>query len=193
MKTLEILKSPEACGSLSVGHGSAPLSESEREQVEALFNAGAARMTADDEHWIHGHDEGLSYCYECATKKVAELLEKEPSADYCVDGGWRSESDSTPFCESCSKLLDASLTEYGCEAELDQFTTYGFDPKSDDDCRAMSEVINAMGWEVHDLPHEAEYKKRSRAERFAQLYALCRSILDKLALQNTIVSNSAGS
>jgi hypothetical protein len=162
-----------------------PLSEAEREQLTQLFDAGAARMPADDEHWIHGSDEGLSYCYECAKKKLAALLEKEPNADYSVDGGWRMESDSTPFCESCHKLLSACLTEYGCESEVDHFTTYGFDPKADDDCRAMSEVINAMGWEAHDFPHEAEYKKRSRAEYFAQLHALCRSILDKLSLQNT--------
>jgi hypothetical protein len=172
----------QGCSSPSTG--SALLSESEREQLDALFNAGAARMPAADEHWIHGYDESLSYCYKCANKELATLLEKEPNADYSVDGGWRMESDSTPFCESCAKLLDACLTSYGCEAELDHFTTYGFDPKSDDDCRAMSEVINSMGWEAHDFPHEEEHKKRSRAERFAQLYALCRAILDQLALQN---------
>lgn len=179
-------ETPQPVGSLAIG--SPILSEAERERLEELFNAGAARMDAAPEHWIHGADEGLSYCYECAEKEVAKLLKEEPDGKYCVDGGWGTTNDSTPFCESCQKLLSSSLTDYGCEAEVDHFTAHGFDPKSDDDCRAMSEVVSARGWEEWSgRVFECEYQRTKSEKYFADLHALGRAILD---LANAQLSNS---
>jgi hypothetical protein len=59
--------------------------------VERVLRPVAAKFETKPEHWVHGWDEGLSFCFECAEKKVAELLVEEPDGDYCTDGGWGSE------------------------------------------------------------------------------------------------------
>jgi hypothetical protein len=157
-----------------------PLTDAEQDRLDALFNAGAARVEALDEHWVHGADEGLSYCYECCKKEVAALMEKEPDGEYLVDGGWGSEGDSTPFCETCGAMLHNTLTMYGCATELAHFTDDGFNPESDMDCYFMERVISSAGWHFHDYEHEPEYKKQEQREFYAELYALGRAILAKL-------------
>ena len=147
------------------------ISKSDQKKLETLFNAGAEKVESETEHWISGADESLSYCYDCAFKEVEQLLKKNPSGEYIVDGGWGIEGDSTPFCEICDKLLENTLTDYGCESEVDHFLDHGFDPKSDDDCRAMSEVISSKAWE----PCENE-----DIEYFDNLYKLCERILEAI-------------
>ena len=147
------------------------ISKSDQKKLETLFNAGAEKVESEPEHWISGADEGMSYCYDCAEKEVEQLLKKNPAGEYIVDGGWGIEGDSTPFCEICDKLLENTLTDYGCESEVDHFLDHGFDPKYDDDCRAMSEVISSKAWE----PCENE-----DIEYFANLHKLCGKILESL-------------
>jgi len=155
--------------------------EFDRGKLETLFNAGASRVPSEPEHWIHNADEGLSYCYECCEKEVKRLLKENPKGEYCVDGGWGTDGDSTPFCEICHKLLENTLTDYGCEAEVEHFMDNGFDPNSDDDCRAMSEVIGGRGWEpLQDLIYRDKYEEKSALQYFTDLHKLCKSILMQL-------------
>lgn len=156
------------------------LTDAERDRLESLFNAGAARVTTKDEHWIHGHDEGRSYCHACATSKVAELLRAEPDEEYQVDGGWGIEGDSLATCEHCHARLYNSLTNYGCESEVENFMGYGFDPKSDDDCYSLERCIAARGWEPFDSGHMRDYQRQDQLEYFRDLHRLGRAILTVL-------------
>ena len=154
----------------------------DREKLEALFDAGAAKVASTEEHWIHNGDEGLSYCRECCEKEVAKLLKADPSGEYCVDGGWGIEGDTTPYCETCGKLLDNTLTEYGCEAEVDHFLRNGFDPASPGQCRSMSEVIMARGWEpMEGRTYRDDFEKKSDLDYFAALDKLCAGILKSIS------------
>lgn len=119
--------------------------------VISAIGATAAKYETKPEHWIHGWDESFSFCFECAEKKVAELLATEPEGDYLVDGGWGTEGDSQAFCESCQCALDNSFTTYACEQELDHFEGHGFDPSSPDDCHSLIEILHAEGCESSPL------------------------------------------
>ena len=155
------------------------LSDDECKLLEDFFNAGAALVESEPEYWVHGADEGESYCHKCCEKKVKGLLKKDPGGEYCVDGGWGVEGDSTPFCETCGKLLENTLTEAGAETEVDHFLEYGFDPESDDDRRAMSEVIRARGWKPWlERRYRDEYEKKWDLQYFDDLHKVCRTILE---------------
>jgi hypothetical protein len=153
------------------------VSDSDRERVESHLLKRAVKVKTLPERWIHGHEEGESYCPRCAAAKLAELLIAKPDGDYAVGGSCESEGDSTPFCESCGTRLRNTLTDYGCESELDHFQLYGFDPSDADDCYSLLACINSRGWVAHDFDHERDDERRYRAEYFANLYALCRAIL----------------
>lgn len=114
-------------------------------QLQELIAPCAERFETVPEHWIHGWDEGFSFCRECAEKKVAELLAEEPDGDYLVDGGWATEGDSQAFCETCQRALDNSYTEYAVEQELDHFEGHVFNLNSPDDCHAILECTYALG------------------------------------------------
>lgn len=157
-----------------------PLSEQQCERLKTFFQDGAAKFDPEPECWIHGWNEGESFCTACAEKKVEELLKEEPGEEYHVDGGWGSELDSTPFCQTCDCLLDASLTDYGAESEIEHFLGYGFDVESDDDRRAMHEVLQTMGWETAWDYWESEYKMRDAGRRYKDLHHLGRIILNAL-------------
>jgi|ERR1041384_177135 hypothetical protein len=149
-ETSETLRAAEADGQACVA-GRKLLSV-----VERLIAPIANRYETKPEHWIHGWDEGLSFCFECAEKKVAELLTQEPDGDYSVDGGWASEGDSQAFCETCQCALDNSFTTYAAEQEMDHFDEFGFDPSSPHDCHAFAEVIAAVGCGNPDINRRIE-------------------------------------
>ena len=134
-------------------------------QLQDLIAPCAAQFETVPEHWIHDWDESLSFCRECAEKKIAELLEAEPDAEYMLDGGWRTKGDSQAFCETCGKALDNAFTDYAVESEIQHFETYGFDTNSPDDCYAVLNVIYALG--------------SSNEEIHQRLEALAQSILAK--------------
>lgn len=125
-------------------------------RLQSLIAPCAERFDVVPEHWIHGWDEGLSFCFECAKKKVVELLKEEPDGDYLVDGGWGVEGDSQPFCETCGRALDNSYTEYAVEVELDHFEEHGVDLKSPDDCHAILECTYALGCGNDELSQRLE-------------------------------------
>lgn len=76
-------------------------------------------------HWIHGWDEGLSFCRKCALKKIKELQKENPGKEYILDGGWNVEEDCQEFCETCKEALDCSFTNYAVESEIDHFAKSG--------------------------------------------------------------------
>lgn len=80
-------------------------------------------------HWVVGYDESVSFCRRCGEKKVRELQRgkaKTERGDIFLDGGWSQEADSVQVCETCGRLLDYTLTDYGVESELEHFEEWGF-------------------------------------------------------------------
>jgi len=148
------------------------ITEAERMRLEELFfYCGCLIVPEKDEHWISGWDEGESYCLDCAEEKVDELRTLKPKEEYSVDGGWGTEGDNTPFCETCHHRLDNSLLQHGCESEVDHFLKYGFAAHCPDDCLDMHRVISAGMWEPLVGEKDDGY--------FASLYKLCRTIIDE--------------
>lgn len=125
-------------------------------ELQTLIAPCAEKYDVVPEHWIYGWDEGLSFCFECAEKKVAELLTTEPEGDYLVAGGYGVEGDSQAFCETCTRALDNSFTEYAVTQELDHFEEYGFDLNSPDDCHAVLECTYAIGCGSDELNQRLE-------------------------------------
>lgn len=129
---------------------------------EALIYPVASKYQTKPEHWIGGWDEGFSFCFPCAERKVNELLKEEPNEDYFVDGGWGSTGDSQAFCETCQQPLDNSFTDCACKQELDHFEEYGFDSTNPEDCYSMREILLATSW---DGEHESSKRLRALAEK----------------------------
>jgi len=153
------------------------LTNDEKERVEEIANRGAANVETKPEHWIHGWDEALSFCRDCAEAKIKELIQSEPDAEYCLDGGWGIDGDGLEFCETCGDRLWNSLTAYGCESEVEHFIENGFDPQSDDDCYSLERVISSNGWGPYaDLPG-SDFEKRTRHDYYSSLNSLGRRIL----------------
>lgn len=86
-----------------------------------VLNAHAGSLDVPFPHWIGGDgaDQGPSYCRSCAEAEVAA-----GRAEY-VDGGWQQENDGCCHCETCGRLLEYTLTEYGASEELDHYLSGG--------------------------------------------------------------------
>ena len=125
-------------------------------RLQDLIGPCASKYKVVPEHWIHGWDEGLSFCFQCAEKKVAELLKEEPDEDYLVDGGWGSEGDSEAFCETCERALDNSFTDYAAASALDYFEESGVDLSDPSDCYVLLECIDALGSGNQELQQRLE-------------------------------------
>ena len=96
--------------------------------------------------WISdGGGAGENYCLECCEKQVASISAQYPDAE--VDGGWRTEHDSPPCCETCGARLDGSLTDYGAREELSALT--GECEPRFDDADEWDQLANAL----IDMPH----------------------------------------
>jgi len=157
------------------------ISKKDQNRLEEFFSARSAKIESEPEHWITNSNEGASYCYDCCKKKIAQLKKENPHGDYEIDGGWVSEVEATPFCETCGILLDSSLTDYGARVELKNFIECGFDPVSDYDCRALLDIINACGWEPwEEKIYRNEHEKERDLKYFDDLHNLCRSILERI-------------
>jgi hypothetical protein len=86
-------------------------------------------LDLENVHWVHGGDEAADWCYDCCKAMVRHLRKKDKKnrKEYCVDGGWSGgESDNTPFCAGCGKMLAYSLTKYGMDSEFDHFLNHDF-------------------------------------------------------------------
>lgn len=78
----------------------------------------------ENQHWVHGDDEGIDLCEKCAQVRVDALRLKDPTGEYFVDGGWGCmESDGVAVCADCGKPLSYTLTDFGVLEELDHFSS----------------------------------------------------------------------
>lgn len=111
------------------------------------------RLQIETEHWVHGSDEGPSYCWDCATKEVERLKADDPEGDYCVDGGWGGENDGPRDCETCGVALDHGYTDHACVEEIEHCELYGLDLRSPSACYGMRRVLDAGGHtqEAHEI------------------------------------------
>lgn len=106
------------------------------DELRAFIHEHAAR--ADDDlpcHWVHGANEidgigcseGDNFCPDCCEEMVEKISASHPKeaeeVDLCVDGGWTTDHDSTPFCETCGARLQHTLTDYGVSEELAALTS----------------------------------------------------------------------
>lgn len=112
--------------------------------ISALLRVNAI-LRPGPEYWIRGYDEGFSYCRPCAETKIDELRRFDPTTDYCLDGGWPTESDGLAFCESCHCPLDVLFTEYAVDSELQYFSRYGFRRDSVEDWYSLRCIVDAVG------------------------------------------------
>lgn len=173
---------------LAVKNAAYTLSDEEQERVNTALRTGAAKdEEPKDAYWIYGADAGNDYCQECAEAEIEKLKAAEPDEEYKLDGGWRTEHDSTPFCETCHCRLDGGLTYYGAEQVLEHFLEHGVDLESADDCLSMEEVINTIGWHlnlseysIYENTITTDNNNRDTQERHWNLGKLGRQILEKL-------------
>ena len=153
------------------------LSEDECNRIESLIAPLAGQYETKPEHWLHGHDEGLSYCPACALAEIARLQSDHPDREYDLDGGWGIEGDGLEYCEICEHPLNNHLTRYGAECELEAFEEEGFDLTSQYQCYALSRILDSHGFGPYaDLPG-SPFQLQQRHEFYRRLHALCRSIL----------------
>jgi hypothetical protein len=58
-------------------------------------------------HWITSYHPGdLSFCRNCAEKKISDLKKEQPEKEHILDGGWPTENDYPPTCATCGCGLD---------------------------------------------------------------------------------------
>jgi len=119
--------------------------------IKGLVYSTSLRLKQQDQHWIHGADEGLSWCRKCAEKEISRLKALNPDADICLDGGWDTEEDGPQFCEGCEVSLSCSYTDYGAEQDLQHYEEYGFNPKEPSDCESLCRILGASLWDGGDL------------------------------------------
>ena len=157
------------------------ISQEDRKFLEKVFAEGAAKLEPENECWIHGADEGISYCWDCAEKEMAMLQKENPDKEYFLSSSDSSEGDGIATCECCGKVLENCLTSYGCEYEVDHFLEYGFTPENPDDCHSMERVIEGRSWEPWaEQVYRDEYEHKSDLAYFDSLHQLCRGILEQI-------------
>ena len=89
-------------------------------------------------YWLYMDDCGYTYCHKCAVM----ALTSRPGAE--LDGGFSCEGDSSEYCETCGKLLDYTLTDYGASVEIDHFSKVRFRaPLSRDDAYCIARMFGA--------------------------------------------------
>ena len=148
------------------------LSKDEQKKIEQLFRDGCKAVEAEDEYWVHGYDQGFSYCLKCAEKKCTELKKENPCENIYVDGAGQMEHSCIPYCIGCNCLLDGSLLIYGCRDKVNHFLENGFDKDDENDCYSMLQVLNSDWKSWDNNPDETDY--------YDNLHELCKRILNDL-------------
>lgn len=96
-------------------------------------------------HWISIPlgDLGTEWCTDCGRAKVRNLRRRDRKnrSDYILDGGWRTDHDSQPFCACCGAVLDGALTEYAALEELEFYREHGFRPCEPSDAYILDEML----------------------------------------------------
>ncbi len=95
--------------------------------IEQLLDPLARRADVRPYHWVHNGNEAMGYCDRCIGKAVRQARKRYPKERHNIeiDGGWSTQvEDGVPCCETCAKLLDYALTEWGVKTELDHFESY---------------------------------------------------------------------
>jgi hypothetical protein len=114
-----------------------------KHQLEDLIRDRAAAFDVKPMHWINGWDESVSFCRECAEKKITELKKKNPEDDCTLDGGWDTEIESLPSCETCGCDLDGDFLDSLCDEELTLLEENGFDLNSPGDCWTLDKILTS--------------------------------------------------
>ena len=165
------------------------INEKDKKKLIDFFEAQSADLESQPEYWINGADEGLSYCLECCEEKVKQLQQEQPDQEFFVDGGsYSAEGESVASCMQCGKILENSLTNDGCEEEIDYFLEEGFDIESEIDCYTMTLIIESQGWEPiertfisrYSSEEQIESEVKAGKEYFRKFYIVCERILGKI-------------
>jgi hypothetical protein len=129
-----------------------------RQTIEDLVAPYAGRFKIKPEHWIHSEkgnsEEQYSYCKKCAEKEIRRLSKKYPEDKFELDGGWNTEGDGRPYCETCHAPLANSYTNYACEMECEHFEECPIDFKNPDSAEAWYSVLASEGWDGDDDIHK---------------------------------------
>lgn len=122
-------------------------------EEQAILRARVAELSAGVEEpkpcWFIDieRDEVYAddYCYECAQKKVDELLAKHKDLEGAPLSKVWSDRDSTPYCETCGCDLDVPFTNYGIEQEIEHFEQYWFEALDHPtEWAALGKVLDAL-------------------------------------------------
>lgn len=94
-------------------------------------------------HWFNHDPSCENFCPPCARKRLRKLRAEKPGwfVDDSIDGGWDTDHDSQPHCDTCGRMLRGTLTDYGMEQELDHFRREGVSAKNADDCYSLYAVL----------------------------------------------------
>lgn len=178
------------------------LSSEQQERLKEFFADSIPLMgELDFEYWIENDSDNTevatwdveevvdgdsdSFCRNCAEIVLKRLQEKFPDKECIICDGYGIEGDSVPFCGVCLERLENTLTDYGCESELEYFLAQGFDVDCADDRYSMHHVLFSMSWRgAWDLFHryewERDYQCKDRIQRHRDLHRLGRQILLQL-------------
>lgn len=150
---------------------------SELRSFIAGHTAGAAEKL--DAHWVHGagkiadsgcDGEATDFCHDCCTAKVDEIFTAHPKeaerAGICVDGGWGTDHDSPPRCDTCGAKLSGNLTEYGADQEIEALT--GDCAPAFDDAEGWEDLDDAIVNLSDDDPRWRKIAKVVEAARAAE-------------------------
>lgn len=139
--------------------------------VAALQSEGAAERLPC--YWIRGStdfgagfDDATNFCRPLRRGWPQKFAAEEPA----IDGGWTTDHDVRPYCDSCGVPLAGFLTDYGVNDELDALSDYA--APTWDDCEGWSALLDCMDQMVDDNPRWAEVERiieRAARQRLVEL------------------------
>ncbi len=162
-----------------------------REMRDRISDRAAGAPERLSCHWFGAdfHDACEDFCRPCAEKLVDQKYAADPARfvdlygdcgsaedryQAAIDGGWCTDHDSIPFCETCGAKLDGNLTADGIEEEVDHAVSYPpWTPGAWDDLdRAL---INVRGEDMtlaqlRALPVPAEKYSANRREETLSIW-----------------------
>ncbi|GAF99040.1 unnamed protein product, partial [marine sediment metagenome] len=81
-----------------------------------------------------------------------------------VDGGWGGmDEDGCVFCEICEARLDASLTQYGVESEVDHFLTCELTEISNGQLIELHYIFECCSYHNFDEEYEKDLLRLAKA------------------------------